>query len=182
MNLNKFLEQITEEDEVISALKKQGKAKNKPDSDFCPIELEIGIAVEHEHVKDEEASKEIAKDHLVENPHYYTTVLGAKEKEVMDKAEKIVKKHGYKSVEDYLKDSKKMKGESLNEEVHEGLPPGIIALWKDYRLGGGQCRNAWNFLDDITAFLKAKEISGRVIAKWDLTEGPESKKKKSGLK
>lgn len=105
MKINEFLEKLNEAD-VVAALKKQGKAKNKPDSDFCPIELEIGTEVEYEHVKDKDASKEIAKDHLEENPHYYTKVLGPAEKEVMEKAEKIVKKHGYKSVEDYLSKSK----------------------------------------------------------------------------
>jgi hypothetical protein len=102
MKLDEFLKQLNEENKVVSALEKQGKAKNRSDSDFCPIEMEIGIAVEHEHVKDDKAAKEIAKDHLAENPHYYTKVLGPAESEVMDKAESIVKKHGFKDVKDYL--------------------------------------------------------------------------------
>jgi len=114
MKLDKFLEQLSEENKVVSALEKQGKAKNKPDSDFCPIEMEIGIAVEHEHVKDDKAAKEIAKDHLTENPHYYTKVLGPAEPEVMDKAERIVKKHGYKSVDDYFE---KTKGKKVDVTV-----------------------------------------------------------------
>lgn len=102
MKLNKFLDNLNEKSGVVSALEKQGKAKNRPDSDFCPIETEIGTEVELEHVKDKEAAKEIAKDHLAENPHYYTKILGPAESEVMDKAEKIVMKHGFKDVKDYL--------------------------------------------------------------------------------
>jgi len=87
--------------EFINTLKKQGLAKNKPDSDFDSIELEIGANVELEHIDDEEAAKEIAKDHLVENPHYYTKVLAPAEKEVMKKAEEILKDHGYDNIEDW---------------------------------------------------------------------------------
>jgi len=99
--LNEFLEEL-KEGEAITTLKKQGLAKNRSDKDFDPIELEIGTAVEFEHVDDEEGAKEIAKDHLAENPHYYTKVLGPAEDEVMEKAKKILKDHGYESVEDWL--------------------------------------------------------------------------------
>lgn len=87
--------------EFIDDLRKQGKAKNRPDSDFDPIELEIGVAVEHEHVDDEEAAAEIAKDHLVEDPHYYTRVLAKAEDEVMVKAKRILKDHGFEAIEDW---------------------------------------------------------------------------------
>lgn len=85
--------------EFIDDLKKQGLAKNRPDSDFDPIELEVGVAVELEHVDDDDAAKEIAKDHLVEDPHYYTVMLAKAEDEVMKKAKKILKDHGYKDIE-----------------------------------------------------------------------------------
>jgi hypothetical protein len=45
--------------------------KSKP-SDFCPRELERGIEVEREHTKDGGLAREIAMDHLKEDPRYYT--------------------------------------------------------------------------------------------------------------
>jgi hypothetical protein len=89
------------EDTVVDALKDQGKAKHKSDDDYCPIELEIGRQVEKEHVDSDEAAKEIAKDHLSERKDYYTEILAPKEKEVMDITIKVLKKNGYKSLEDF---------------------------------------------------------------------------------
>jgi hypothetical protein len=100
--LDKFLNEMKNENKVLDALKSQGKCKNQPDDKYDPIELEIGIQVEYEHVDNREASKEIAKDHLEENPHYYTQVLAPKEDEVMEKALKVLKKNGYKSIESYM--------------------------------------------------------------------------------
>ena len=50
---------------------KGGLADNLPDSDFDPEQLEIGIQHELEHTKDRKIAKEIAKDHLTEDPNYY---------------------------------------------------------------------------------------------------------------
>jgi hypothetical protein len=107
MNLNDFLDKIVSES-AAELLKAQGKSKHKSDSDYCPIELEIGMKVEKEHLDSEEARKEIAKDHLEENPHYYTTVLAPKEKDVMEIAMKVLRKNGYRSIKDFLAKSKKM--------------------------------------------------------------------------
>lgn len=64
-----------------------GLADNKPDSEFDPEQLATGVKVEgKEHVNPEKAkgltkqkadalAKEIAKDHLEENEHYYTDLL-----------------------------------------------------------------------------------------------------------
>jgi len=51
-----------------------GKADDKPDSKYDKNQLDMGKKVEEEHVgKDEpQAAKEIAKDHLEENPKYYS--------------------------------------------------------------------------------------------------------------
>ena len=48
-----------------------GLAKSMPESDFDPQALAKGIKVELEHTSDEKIAKEIAKDHLVEDPKYY---------------------------------------------------------------------------------------------------------------
>lgn len=50
---------------------KGGKADNLPDSYFNKKQLEIGIKVEREHTNDIKLAKEIAKDHLFEDPKYY---------------------------------------------------------------------------------------------------------------
>lgn len=48
-----------------------GLSSGKPDSDFDPEALAKGTKVELEHTDDEKLAKEIAKDHLVEDPKYY---------------------------------------------------------------------------------------------------------------
>ncbi|MFN5459247.1 MAG: DUF5661 family protein [Bacteroidota bacterium] len=50
---------------------KGGLGDNRPDSDFDAEQLKNGIKVEMEHTKDAKVAKEIAKDHLSEDPNYY---------------------------------------------------------------------------------------------------------------
>ena len=50
---------------------KGGKGDNRPDSDFDEKDLEHAIKHEMEHTKDRQVAKEIAKDHLSEDPNYY---------------------------------------------------------------------------------------------------------------
>jgi hypothetical protein len=49
-----------------------GKGDDRPDSDFDPQELAAGTKHEKEHTNDIEKAKEICKDHLSENPAYYS--------------------------------------------------------------------------------------------------------------
>ena len=56
-----------------------GKGDNKPDSDFDSKQLAIGIEHESEHTDDLNIAKEIAKDHLSEDPDYYKNLKEAKE-------------------------------------------------------------------------------------------------------
>jgi hypothetical protein len=46
--------------------------------DSLKKELEIGIEVEKEHTDSLEKAKEIAMDHLAENPNYYTKLIKSK--------------------------------------------------------------------------------------------------------
>lgn len=48
-----------------------GKADDKDPSDFDPDELDQGTEHEGEHTDDEELAREIAMDHLAEDPDYY---------------------------------------------------------------------------------------------------------------
>jgi len=43
-----------------------------PYSDVDQEELKLGISVELEHTSDKDLAAEIAKDHLIEDAHYYT--------------------------------------------------------------------------------------------------------------
>ena len=57
-----------------------GIAEGKTDKDFNPKALAKGCRVEKEHTDDPDKAKEIARDHLSEDPAYY------------DKLEKMEKK------------------------------------------------------------------------------------------
>lgn len=63
-----------------------GLAKGKADSDFDPAQIEKGIKVELEHTGDKDKAKEIAKDHLMENPKYYDYLEKMEEKADKEKA------------------------------------------------------------------------------------------------
>ena len=49
-----------------------GLADNKPESSFDKDELSKGVKVELEHTNSKDLAKEIAKDHLTEDPKYYS--------------------------------------------------------------------------------------------------------------
>jgi len=131
IKLNNFLDIIKENDEVTDALKNQGKCKNKPDNKYDAIELEIGTEVEYEHVDSKEQSKEIAKDHLEENPHYYTQVLAPGESEVMDITKKILKKYGYDSIKDYMTKNEEMYSKKISAITNKPfIRSAIISFFK----------------------------------------------------
>lgn len=50
---------------------KGGIGDKRPDSDFDEEQLQNGIKIEMEHTKNHKIAKEIAKDHLSEDPNYY---------------------------------------------------------------------------------------------------------------
>jgi hypothetical protein len=66
---------------------KGGKADGMPDSDFPKAQIEKGMKVETEHTESKKIAKEIAKDHLVESPKYYTEL--AKMEEKLDKVARV---------------------------------------------------------------------------------------------
>jgi hypothetical protein len=49
-----------------------GRADDRPDSGFDRDQLRQGVKHEREHTKRKAITKEIAKDHLAEDPKYYT--------------------------------------------------------------------------------------------------------------
>ena len=64
-----------------------GLAAGKSDVDFDPEQIAKGIKVELEHTGDREKAKEIARDHLVENPKYYDYLKEMEEKADREKKE-----------------------------------------------------------------------------------------------
>lgn len=48
-----------------------------PNEEVDAEQLNIGIEVEKEHTDDEELAEEIARDHLAEDPHYYSKLKKA---------------------------------------------------------------------------------------------------------
>ena len=54
-----------------------GLADKRSEEDFDPHQLRLGVKTELEHTKDENIAKEIAMDHLAEDPEYYTKLLKA---------------------------------------------------------------------------------------------------------
>lgn len=67
MSYKKKLSAIFESEQVFGGL-----ADFAPDDNFDAEQLKMGIEVEMEHTDDPKMAKEIAKDHLKEDPKYYT--------------------------------------------------------------------------------------------------------------
>ena len=60
-----------------------GLADKKKPSDFEPTQLAKGVKVEMEHVDDPDIAREIAMDHLVEDPKYYDKLATIEESEIL---------------------------------------------------------------------------------------------------
>lgn len=69
----KIESKLEERQDLISG----GKADKATEEDFDADELAKGIKTEMEHTDDEDMAKEIAMDHLTEDPKYYTKLLRA---------------------------------------------------------------------------------------------------------
>lgn len=66
---------------------KGGLADNKKPSDFNQKELRMGIKTEMEHTNSVWKAMEIAMDHLLEDPNYYTH-LASMEKKYQERGDK----------------------------------------------------------------------------------------------
>lgn len=88
-----------EADKLADALKNEGESKNQPDDKYDLGQLTNGTFVETEHTDDLKAAKEIAKDHLEEDPEYYSK--GDFPEEAEEAKEKILSDENCKDV--YIK-------------------------------------------------------------------------------
>lgn len=61
-----------------------GKHNDTPDSEFDSEQLAMGIKSELEHTNNKTIAKSIAKDHLSEDPKYYTHLLAMEKKYVKE--------------------------------------------------------------------------------------------------
>lgn len=52
-----------------------GRSHGHRPSEFDPTQLRIGTEVEYEHTTEPAIARQIAMDHLVEDPHYYEKLL-----------------------------------------------------------------------------------------------------------
>jgi hypothetical protein len=68
---------------ISNVLNKTGKSQNQDVNKFDPIELKYGIKIEQEHIEDDVVAQEIAEDHLIEDPKYYTHLI------IMEKISKM---------------------------------------------------------------------------------------------
>ena len=73
--LREFVNQLVMEleDEI-----EGGKGDNLNPEDVDEKQLKLGIAVEREHTNDDNTAREIALDHLAEDPKYYTKLIQAR--------------------------------------------------------------------------------------------------------
>ena len=65
---------------MINSLNKKlpgGVGDNTPTHSVDPVQLSLGVQIEMEHTNDPEIAKEIAMDHLTEDPEYYSKLVKA---------------------------------------------------------------------------------------------------------
>lgn len=77
LHLGDFVENATLSARVVEDAMPGGKGDDRPDTDFDADQLKMGVKVEMEHTRDADKAKEIAKDHLSEDPAYYTKLKDA---------------------------------------------------------------------------------------------------------
>lgn len=107
------------------------KHEDVPDEQFDQEQLRMGIEVEKEHTDDPEEAKEIAKDHLVELPDYYTRL-----KKMEAEAEKeLGKKGAYFMARGYCEELGKLKFAAKKDQDFD--PSALTTAITLGTLGGG---------------------------------------------
>lgn len=153
-----------------------GLADGSSDPEFDAKQIRMGAMVELEHTKDISKAKEIARDHLKEDPKYYTRLL-AMEAEVEEKKEEEEELEE-KAEEQYEKIKAehmgKMLGEKEEDEEEEELTVKHKFLIKQFLRSGKKISDAafHGYAESIGADKhKAEEYAYSLVGK------AESKKK-----
>ena len=89
-----------------------GKADKSKPSDFDPEQLRMGIEVEMEHTKNRKLAKEIAMDHLREDPKYYSKLKKVHKESVFGRFIESALKH-------ILKDKELLKNQDPFGDVND---------------------------------------------------------------
>ena len=80
MTMPQYITNVTSFDDAVRILRKKSllsEILSEKNLDVDQEELKKGIEVEKEHTDDESVAEKIARDHLQENPHYYTKLKKA---------------------------------------------------------------------------------------------------------
>lgn len=72
--INALIAETAKKQAAVKDVLHGGQADNTPDKKFDPKTLAEGVTHEHEHTDNGQIAKEIAKDHLQEDPSYYKKV------------------------------------------------------------------------------------------------------------
>ena len=95
---NRSVAMVSENKIVVKILKNEtadklhgGSADYMPRKDFNKKELSMGIEDEKEHTDDDKIASEIARDHLANDPHYYTHAKEAGLEEKKDRCYNLAK-------------------------------------------------------------------------------------------
>jgi len=102
-----------------------GLAAGKNPKDFDPKQIAKGIKVEVEHTKDKDLAREIAMDHLTENPKYYD-YLDAMEKK-MDKKGTTLRKSMKRVATRYFRQKHAAGVKEAREKIRQGKNRGVCA-------------------------------------------------------
>lgn len=111
-----------------------GKADTKKPGDFDPEEIKKGVEHELEHTDDRQMAKEIAMDHLAEDPKYYTHLDEMEEKVKREKEtnDKIPGGLADKKPDDKLFDTKQMEMGKKVEMEHTDDPELAAEIARDH--------------------------------------------------
>lgn len=116
-----------------------GKGDKTQVEDVDQNELKVGVAVEMEHTGNEETAKEIAIDHLTENPKYYSDLVKSG---IVDEPEAI------KLAKDLLGIEPSKASESVEEAQHIDVAWALKAI-KDYNKGTSSNKSLTDLAKEI---------------------------------
>lgn len=152
-NIKTFEEFINTRADVVSGGKGDGTQTDEVD----PKELQVGVAVELEHTGNEETAKEIAIDHLTENPKYYTKLIKSG---IVDEPEAI------KLAKDLLGVEPSKASENVQEAQHIDVTWALKSI-KDYNKGISKSNSLTDLAIEVVKHLGYKTSKNNVEATED---------------
>lgn len=188
IDVKKIKESKIKEDKIPGGL-----GDDMPDDQFDENQLEIGVRVEMEHTVDPDKAREIAKDHLMEDPEYYTKLLKMEKGECdgnkSGNSESDAVSEKFKNVMSY-KESDMLTSDIGFEAVFDDGKVQVTIVSSNNDLGNSVCEflmqkieEDWdkynNVTDELTNTVENDEI-GESINNIS-NETPEEKKRREAL-